>query len=235
MALLNDNDLIENPTTRVPIVFCLDTSGSMAGSKIQELNKALDDFYRVLIEDRTAKYAADVCIVTFDSDARIKQDFENVSHNRVPKILNPDGVTKIGEGVNLALDCLEGRKEEYKNNGIEYYQPWLVLMTDGRPVQSAQSEIDRAVKRATKLEANRKLTVIPIYIGGRAEADEALRVINRFTNNQTAKKFDPEVLPELFRWVSSSVASVSHSIAGDEPTINFDDFTPSMKSISEIL
>ena len=235
MPLLDDNDLIENPTTRVPIVFCLDTSGSMMGEKIEELNKALEDFYRVLLDDRTAKYAADACIVTFDSDVRIKQDFENVSHNRIPSISNPNGVTKIGEGINVALDCLEGRKEEYKNNGIEYYQPWLVLMTDGRPVQSAQSEIDRAAKRATELEANRKLTVIPVYIGGDAEADEALRVINRFTNNQTARRFDPEVLPELFRWISSSVASVSHSIAGDEPTINFDDFIPSMMSISEIL
>ena len=45
MALLDENDLIENPTTRVPIVFCLDTSGSMAGAKIGELNKALEDFY----------------------------------------------------------------------------------------------------------------------------------------------------------------------------------------------
>lgn len=235
MTLLDDNDLVENPTTRVPIVFCLDTSGSMQGYKLDQLNKALNDFYEVLLADRTAKYAADACIVTFDSSVRIPQDFENVSHKRVPSITKAEGVTKLGEGINTALDCLEGRKQQYKQNGIEYFQPWLVLMTDGKPVQSSQQERDRAASRATSLEANRKLTVIPVYIGGDAEADEALREIGRYTNNQTPRRFDPAVLPELFRWISMSAASVANSGGGEEPVINFADFVPKMHEIDELL
>ena len=234
--LLDDNDLVENPTTRVPIVFCLDTSGSMWGRKTDDLNQALNDFYAELLKDRTAKYAADACIVTFDSSCRIMQPFENISHGRIPAIKNPSGVTLLGEGANMALDCLESRKQEYKANGIEYYQPWLVLMSDGVPCQSAQSEIDRAVRRAIDLEANGKLTVFPIYISeGSYVDDQAVAILNKFSNRANARSFDSKSLPELFRWLSASAATVSHSSTGDEPTINFDDFIPSMVSMSEIL
>ncbi len=235
MPLLDEEDLIINPTTRVPIVFCLDTSGSMSGQKIAELNKAMESFYSVLLEDRTAKYAADACVVTFDSDVRVSRPFENVSHNNVPRIESPSGVTKLGEGVEKALDCLETRKQEYKDNGIEYYQPWLVLMTDGKPVNSDPVVIERAAKRAVELEAGRKLTVIPIYIGGASEQEEALAIMNRFTRIQSARSFDPEVLPELFRWISMSASTISNSGTGDEPQINFSSFVPQMQSANAIL
>ena len=235
MPLLDEEDLVINPTTRVPMVFCLDTSGSMSGKKIEELNKALDAFYKVLLEDRTAKYAADACVVTFDSDVRIARPFENVSHNNVPRIGNPSGVTKLGEGVAKALDCLAARKQEYKDNGIEYYQPWLILMTDGKPVQSDPSIIESAAKKCVEMESGRKLTVIPIYFGGSAEQDEALSVMNRFTELQSARSFDPEILPELFRWISMSATTISNSGTGDEPQISFDSFKPQMQSASAIL
>lgn len=235
MPLLDEEDLVINPTTRVPMVFCLDTSGSMAGRKIEELNKALKDFYSVLLEDRTAKYAADACVVTFDSDVRVVRPFENVSHNNVPKINSPSGVTKLGEGVEKALDCLVARKQEYKDNGIEYYQPWLILMTDGKPVQSDPTVIDRAAQQCVELEAARKLTVIPIYIGESGEQDEALAIMNRFTELQSARSFNPEILSELFRWISMSATTISNSGTGDEPQISFDSFKPRMQSASAIL
>ena len=37
----------------------------------------------------------------------------------------------MGEGVDLALNLLEQRKAAYKATGVDYYQPILVLMSDG--------------------------------------------------------------------------------------------------------
>jgi len=36
---LDDSELANNPNTRLPICIALDTSGSMAGTKIKELNR----------------------------------------------------------------------------------------------------------------------------------------------------------------------------------------------------
>ena len=48
-------------------------------------------------------------------------------------MLTANGNTPMGEGVRLALDLLDKRKQEYKDKGVDYYQPWLVLMSDGQP------------------------------------------------------------------------------------------------------
>ena len=37
--LVRIEDLVNNPTARVPVCFCLDTSGSMEGMPINELNE----------------------------------------------------------------------------------------------------------------------------------------------------------------------------------------------------
>ena len=62
---LRTEDLIENPTPRVPVVLCLDTSWSMEGEPIKELSEGVAHFYRSVVEDEIARYSAEICIVTF--------------------------------------------------------------------------------------------------------------------------------------------------------------------------
>ena len=63
--LLRIEDLVNNPTARVPVCLCLDVSGSMDGEPIRELNDGVRMFYDAIREDETALYAAEVCIITF--------------------------------------------------------------------------------------------------------------------------------------------------------------------------
>lgn len=48
----------------------------------------------------------------------------------MPK-MEAEGMTCMGEGLSLALDLLEKRKAKYKATGVDYYQPILVVMSDG--------------------------------------------------------------------------------------------------------
>ena len=56
--LVRLEDLINNPTARVPVCLCLDTSGSMDGQPINELNEGVRLFYEAIREDETALYSA---------------------------------------------------------------------------------------------------------------------------------------------------------------------------------
>ena len=177
--LLRLQDLVNNPTTRVPVCLCLDTSGSMGRvvggdiketgqqiykdgqmwdvvtggiSAIDELVEGVKTFYQELRSDEVARYSAEVCVVTFGGTApQLIVDFANI--NRQPELppLIADGDTPMGEAVNLALNCLEKRKREYQEKGVDYYQPWLVLMTDGTPSGADPTGIERAIQRTVEM------------------------------------------------------------------------------------
>ena len=189
--ILRVQDLVNNPTPRVPVVLCLDFSGSMGAveddgtlkdtgetvyedgqtwnivtggtSRISELKKGVELFYEAIREDEVAQYSAEICIVTFNSTVKCVEDFATIDRQpSLPEFI-ATGETYMGEGVNLALDLLEKRKKEYKDKGVDYYQPWLVLMTDG-DANGNSGELARAMSRTNDLINNRKLTIFPIGI-----------------------------------------------------------------------
>src|SRR5437763_906377 len=58
------NDFAENPEPRVPCVLVLDTSGSMQGTPIDELNGGLSTYKSELMADNTASKRVEVAILT---------------------------------------------------------------------------------------------------------------------------------------------------------------------------
>lgn len=211
MALkIGADDLVENPTPRVPVSLCIDTSGSMLGDKIRELIDGVNLFYDAVDEDDDAHDAAEVSIVEFNSEATLIQDYASIERLERIEAIDPSGLTFLGEGVNLALDTLEKRKSVYSGSGVLYYQPWLVLMTDGQP-NGSPAELERAIQRVTELVASEKLTVFPIGIGGDAD----MAVLARFSPNRSPLRLQGLKFKEFFEWLSKSVSRVSRSTPGD--------------------
>ncbi|MFD6092658.1 VWA domain-containing protein [Oerskovia sp. NPDC060338] len=208
------DDLIDNPTPRVPVSLCLDTSSSMNGSPIQELVRGVNLFYDAIDEDDDAHDSAEINIVEFNSAAGLVHDFASIERlQRITK-LAASGTTAMGAGVNLALDTLEKRKATYSGSGVLYYQPWLVLMTDGAPTDN----IDSAVARVVDLVDAKKLTVFPIGIGPHAD----MRTLARFSPNRPPLRLDGLKFKEFFEWLSKSVARVSRSTPGDAVKLDLD-------------
>lgn len=241
--ILRIEDLENNPTPRVPICLCLDTSGSMSAvegdcvptgetvfrdgrtwnvvtggtSRISELQKGIEVFYDAIRKDEIAVYSAEICIVTFDSKATKVMDFANVGRQGDVPDLIASGDTAMGEGINLALDLLERRKKEYRDKGVDYYQPWLVLMTDGEP-NGDPCELDRAINRTVKMVNDKKLTVFPIGIGSSAD----METLNRFSPKRSALKLKELRFKDFFAWLSKSVSKTSQSTPGETVKLDID-------------
>ena len=235
--LIRNEDLVNNPTPRVPICLCVDTSGSMGrivGGEIQatgnqifrdgqmwdivtggisaidELNDGIKTFYEELRDDETARYSAEICVVTFGGTApKLIVDFASLEHQEKIPILGANGDTPMGEAVNLALDCLERRKKEYQDKGVDYYQPWLVLMTDGAP-NGSEDELNRAISRTVNLINSKKLTIFPIGIGTAAD----MVTLGKFSPKRTPLRLKDTKFNVFFQWLSKSVSRVSASIPG---------------------
>lgn len=163
--ILKHENLVENPTPRVPICFCLDVSVFSEENYIQELNSGLRLFYNTIKKDELASNSIEICIVTFGgTEVVCETDFASLALRPEPPVLFEYGMASIGEAVNRSLDLLEKRKDEYKKSGVDFYQPWLVLVTKQQSNYNGE-EYCRAVCRTVKLVNTKKLTVFPIAIG----------------------------------------------------------------------
>lgn len=236
--LIRRRDLRDNPTPRVAVCLCLDTSGSMdcvdgqaqqtgrtvwrdgriwnevadGTTRLDELTRGVLKFYEAVSNDEVAAAAAEICIVTFDDKAKCIEDFANIyRQNKNPSFQMGDN-TCMGEGVNMAMDLLEQRKLEYSSAGVDYYQPLLVLMTDGAPNGNPR-ELERAITRVSSAVRDRKLTVFPIAIG--TTADKA--TLGRFCPGQQVLNLSGTEFDKFFSWLSKSVVRVSQSMG--EPIV----------------
>ncbi len=205
--ILREQELFDIPNTRLAICLVLDTSGSMEGDNINELNQGVDLLMNTLKKDKNTKFSTEIAVVTFGGQAKKILDFGIVANQNIP-VLGASGQTPMNEAVNLALDLLETRKNEYKKAGVDYYQPWMVLMTDGLP------DVDplTSSKKTADLVKQKKLTVLPIGIGKHVDMD-------------TLKKFSPTKPPlklrglnfhDFFEWLAASASRLSQSRVGEE-------------------
>lgn len=194
-------DLIENPSTRCACMVVLDTSGSMSGQPIHELNNGIKQFISALKEDEVAAYSVDVGIISAGGQVTEILPFTTAMEVEHDYNLSATGNTPLGEATRLALQRLEQRKNDYKRAGVSYYQPWLVIISDGVPTDS----YEQYAQQAKSLSEQRKLVVMPLAVNG---AD--INVLDKFSH-RGAKKLNGLKFSEFFEWLSASMSRVSAS------------------------
>ena len=199
---LNDG----NPEPRCPCVLLLDTSGSMSGAPIQQLNQGLAALQSSLAEDEVALLRVDLAIITF-GPVQLAQDFVNAGQF-TPPTLRAGGDTPLGGAVQLALDQLEARKQIYRNNGLTYYRPWIFLMTDGQPTDGTVWQ--NAALRVKEAESKKKIAFFSVGVQG-----ANMQMLAQLSLRQPLH-LQPLKFRELFTWLSTSLTSVSHSTPTQE-------------------
>lgn len=213
---IRQKDLYNNPQPRLAVGLLLDTSGSMlTDNRIGELNEGVKLFFNSVLNDEDTKYSVELCIISFGGEVNKILDFANLErqvedfNKKTPlKVNNPNDPTPMGSAVELALKLLNERKAEYKSAGVEYYQPWIVLMTDGQATDS----IDNAATITTSMEKSDKLTFFPIAIGKGANIKE----LSRFSSKRIPLKLKGLNFREFFEWLIESARSTSQSAPGQK-------------------
>jgi len=186
----------------------LDTSGSMGGEPIKELNRGLQEFYTAVEEDLIAANRLEVGIITFGSQIRTTQEPSLIENFTMPS-LNVSGTTRMVDAIREAMRKTEERKRWYKETGQPYYRPIMVLITDGEPdrdqdVMGVSKEIDDAVN-------SKKFTFFGLGVRG----------YNHKILQQICSPSAPPMplsgykFSEFFKWLSNSIGIITKSKEGE--------------------
>jgi len=197
-------EFVDNPEPRCPVVLLLDTSKSMTGKPIEELNAGLQLFHDELLEDELAAKRVEVAVVAF-GPVRVETEFSTPEFFSAPD-LAAEGETPLGAAVDTALQLVEQRKETYRENGINYYRPWVFLITDGAPT-------DQWEQAARDIQAGEKEGRFAFFPVGVQNAN--LDVLGKLSS-RSPMHLDGLRFRDLFTWLSRSLQKVSQSQLGTE-------------------
>ncbi len=197
----------DNPEPRCPCLLLLDTSGSMSGQPIAELNSGLVAFKDDLAADSLAMKRVEIAIITF-GPVKVESVF-HTAPNFYPPTLKATGDTPMGSAIKQGVELLRQRKEEYRINGIPYYRPWILLITDGDPTD----EWKTAAALVHEGEESKSFAFFTVAVG-RANMDMLRQIAVREPLRLQGLKFS-----DLFQWLSSSMKAVSSSALGSSVPI----------------
>lgn len=233
-ATAEDLELIENSSIRVPVCVCIDTSGSMmtkddtGKSRLERVKEGVEALYEAIRKDPIAKSSADICIVGFNNEPYVVRNFSVLQDDEKGKKLPlfSSGKGDIGFGVSKGLELLQNRKQKYKETGTDYYQPWLIIMSDGHSTADTQAianqNLAKAQKGVLEQEGNKKLIVVPVYIGDKLENDpKALKELGGFSKKNDVQEINSTRFADFFIWLGKSVSKVANE--GDTDEVDFSD------------
>lgn len=134
MGLL-DNESI--PRRKMTLFFVIDTSGSMAGSKIGSVNDAIENVLPIIgeISDENPDAEINVAALEFSTGTRWLYDEPKEAKEFIWQKVEADGLTSLGEA------CEELNKKLSRNGGFMSspsgcFAPAIILLSDGGPTDN---------------------------------------------------------------------------------------------------
>ncbi|MBR3956573.1 MAG: VWA domain-containing protein [Kiritimatiellae bacterium] len=190
------------PTAKpLPVVFLLDVSGSMYGSKISSLNQAVEDMLQSFSIESMRETEIRVSVITFGSQVKLHLPFTKADEIKWTP-LSADGGTPMGTALQMAKEMIED-KDQIPSRA---YRPAVILVSDGQPNDSWEQPLEDFITSGRSSKCDRMALAI-----GR-DADEG--VLGKFVEGTTNPLFHAEnaaKLKDFFKFVTMSVTVRSKS------------------------
>lgn len=208
----------------LPIIYVLDTSGSMDGDRIAAVNAAMNETMEVLrdVSNNNPTAELKIGVLQFSSGAKWITDSGLVfMDDFFWNDLKAGGLTDFGSALN-ELNKKMSRKE-FLNSDVGYKVPVIIFMSDGEPTDDYESAIKKINASNKWFKASTKIAI--------AVGDDAnIEVLQKIAGNKEAviKVDDLETLKKSIR-----VVSVTSAMIGSKSKTDSDSTGDIMASIKE--
>lgn len=200
----------DNGHPRAPTAIICDTSASMAGAPLAELQRGLEQFFSAIAEDDLASLRVESLVVRCGGIVETLVPFGSTEPGVKPVIpvLTAAGQTPLGKAVRHAITEVQARRGEYRRCALGSYRPMILLLSDGAPNDEGW---ELAAEELRSL-AQRGWNVIGVGLGEMAD----LETLQKFCTLPVQRLATTD-LKALFRWLSDSLRAVSRSQASGAP------------------
>lgn len=208
----------------LPIIYVLDTSGSMAGDKISKLNEAMNETFEVLKEVSADNADAEikVNVLSFASGAEWVYPSMISLEDHYWNDLSAGGLTDVGDALNELNDKLSRSSMLVSSTG--FCVPVIIFMSDGEPTDDWEKALVN-INQTNKWFSH--ATKIAIAIGDEVDRDVLSLLVGRLNKEgrlvpnteAVIQTSDVVTLKKLIKVVSTTASMVNSksrtSSAGD--------------------
>lgn len=193
-------------------VFVVDTSGSMSGGPIAQLNNGLREFAKEISTWDLVRHRLEVVIVEFNSSVRtVLEPTLGINLAEVPTLIARDS-TKLVDGTLRGIEIAKARTAWYDETGQPRKRPWVILITDGGP--DSDQDISLLEREIREGESTKSFVFLPIGVDG---ADMAfLERIAMQNHDLRPRLMSATKFSEFFQWVSELFSKVMQSKKGEK-------------------
>lgn len=153
----NPADFVVEEPKSIPVLLLLDTSGSMSGNNIDNLNKAVKTMIESFKNAETMETYIKLSIITFGIEINLHTELTEVSKiNFQP--LSAAGATPMGAAFKMAKAMIEDQTI-FKSRD---YRPTIILLSDGEPTDDWKTPLNDFINNGRSSKCDR----MAISIGG---------------------------------------------------------------------
>ncbi len=193
---------VEVARRTMTLFFVVDTSGSMAGSKMGTVNSAVEEVIPEIrkLSAENADAAIKIAVMRFSNGAGWITPAPIDANDFTWSFLEADGLTDFGQACRELNEKLS--RNAFMSDVAGSFAPAIFLLSDGEPTDDYSRELD-------KLKQNnwfRKAIKVAVAIGSDANTD----VLAEFVGNREGvlTVHTPEALAKMIRFVSVTASQI---------------------------
>lgn len=214
------NSYVAREPRPLPIFVLADTSGSMRGEKINELNLALREMLNALNAADDIRGIFQLSVIAFGGEVKVLQPLTDID-GLVLTELSAVGNTPMGQAFEMVREMIEDRNVV----SSRAYTPTIILISDGLPTDCTEEMYRRKnyydwepLVDLHNGERSSKCQRMALGIGEDADVD----MLKSFIDNPeipVIKTKDASGITKFFRWVTMSTVARMTSINPNEISV----------------